>query len=78
MAGEGSKQEKMCSELAVTHFTIRKINFDKNSGVQKVQNWINRGIQRNSERIFQPRLMLRFAAAKVCLGAAFRGTRHGR
>jgi hypothetical protein len=38
MAGEDSKPEELCSELAGTHFTIRKINSDVNSGVQKVQN----------------------------------------
>jgi hypothetical protein len=27
MAGEDSEQEKMCSELAGTHFTIGKIKF---------------------------------------------------
>jgi hypothetical protein len=27
MAGEDSKPEEMCSELAGTHFTIRKIKF---------------------------------------------------
>jgi hypothetical protein len=41
----------MCSELAGTHFTIRKINSDENSGVQKVWNRINCTIPRNSERI---------------------------
>ncbi len=30
-------------------------NSNENSGVQKVRNWINRGITRNSEWIFQPR-----------------------
>jgi hypothetical protein len=33
MAGEDSKPEKTCSELAKTHFTIGKINSDENSGV---------------------------------------------
>ncbi len=31
-----------------------KLNSDENSGVQKVRNWNNRGILRNSERITQP------------------------
>ncbi len=54
MVGEDSEPEEMCSELAGTHFTIGKINSDENSGVQKVQNWINRGIPRNFEWISQP------------------------
>ncbi len=47
-------RKKTCSELAGTHFTIGKINFNENSGVQKVWNWINRRIPRNSKRISQP------------------------
>ncbi len=54
MAGEDSKPEKTSSELAGTHFTIKKKHSDENSGVQKVQNWNNRGIPRNSEWISQP------------------------
>jgi hypothetical protein len=54
MAGEDSKPEKMCSELAETHFTIGKINSNENSGVQKVRNQINPGIPWNSEWISQP------------------------
>jgi hypothetical protein len=53
MAGEYSEPEKICSELAGTHNTIKKLNSDENSGVQKVRNRINRGISRNSERISQ-------------------------
>jgi hypothetical protein len=56
MAGEDSKPKKISSELAGMQFMIGKIKFDENSGVQKVRNWINRGIPRNSERISQPSL----------------------
>jgi hypothetical protein len=35
MAGEDSEPEKMCSELAGTHFTIGKINSNENSGFQR-------------------------------------------
>ncbi len=47
-------RKKMCSELAGTHFTIRKIKFGENSGVHTVRNWINPGKPRNSKRISQP------------------------
>ncbi len=47
-------QKKMCSELAGTHFTIGLKKSDENSGVQKVRNWINCKIPRNSEQISQP------------------------
>ncbi len=50
----------MCSELAGTDFTIRKKTSNENSKVQKVRNWINCGIPRNSERISQPRQCLFF------------------
>jgi hypothetical protein len=54
MAREDSKLEGTCSELAGTHFTIRKIKFDENSGVQKVQNRNNCRILPDSKRISQP------------------------
>ncbi len=54
MAGEDYKPEKMCSELAGTHFMIKKINSDEISRVQKVRHWINHGILQNSEQISQP------------------------
>jgi hypothetical protein len=47
MVGEDSEPVETSSELAGTHFRIRKINSDENSGVQKVQNWIYCGILRN-------------------------------
>ncbi len=50
-----SKPVGTCSKLAGTHFTIGKIKFDENYGVQKVRNWNNRGIAQNSEGISQPR-----------------------
>jgi hypothetical protein len=58
MAGEDSEPEEMCSESTGTHFMIVKINSDENSGVQKVQNWINCGIPRNSEWISRPRRLV--------------------
>ena len=54
MAGEDSKPEKMSSELARTYVTIRKLNSDDNSGVQKVRNRINCEILWNSEQTSQP------------------------
>ncbi len=53
MVRDDSKPEKTCSELAGTHFTIEKEIPIKNSGVQKVRNWINCRIPRNSEQISQ-------------------------
>jgi hypothetical protein len=48
VAGEDSEPEETCSELAGTHFTIRKLNSDENSSVQKVWNQNNGGIPQNS------------------------------
>jgi hypothetical protein len=55
MAGEDSEPAGTCSKLAGKHFTIGKKKSDENSGVQKVQNWNNRGILQNSEQISQSR-----------------------
>jgi hypothetical protein len=38
-----------------TFYDWKNKNSDENSRVQKVRNWINCGILRNSERISQPR-----------------------
>ncbi len=65
MAGEDSEPEKMCSELAGTHFTIGKIKFDENSGVQKVRNQIKCGILRNPNgfpNLVQPPTLLAILA----------------
>ncbi len=55
--GRRFEPEETCSELAEKHILRwEKLNSDENSGVQKVWNWINFGIQRNSEWISQPRI----------------------
>ncbi len=56
MVGEDFELAGTCYELAGTHFMIRKINSNENSGVQMVRNRNNCGIPRNSEQISQPRL----------------------
>ncbi len=64
MAGEDSKLEETCSGLVGTHFRIGKIKFVENSGVQKVRDWNNHRIPRNSEWISQQRSCSRCICVK--------------
>jgi hypothetical protein len=54
MAGEDSEPEKCVQNWWEHILRSEKYNFDENSGVQKVQNWINCRNPRNSEWTSQP------------------------
>jgi hypothetical protein len=56
-----------------TYFTIGKINSNENSRVQKVRNWINCGILRNSKQISQLRLQQRHWHPHPCPPLCCRG-----
>ncbi len=48
----------------------KKLNSDKNSGVQKVRNWKNRGVPQNSEQIsaeFQASFPTKLLGCKVAM-----------
>jgi hypothetical protein len=67
MAGEDSKPEGTCSELAGTHFTIGKIKFNENSKVQKIRNQNNCGMPLDSKWISQPSFLNLRQSRVLCM-----------